>query len=106
MTRISSSPLPKLSMSLIPMTTTDDLEIPEFLRRDKDNKLPDVAPVVKPLVFSYSILDNSDNVGPHQTSRGYVKKNLPFVEPVAMNKDNEIHTAMGSRLGGKPLPIH
>jgi len=88
------------------MTTTDDLEIPEFLRRDKDNKLPDVAPVVKPLVFSYSILNNYDNVCPHQTFRRYVKKDLPFVETLAMKKGNEIHTAMEYRIGGKPLPIH
>ncbi len=64
------------------------------------------AQMPKPLVFSYTILNNYDNVCPYQTFRRYVKKDLPFVETEAMKKGNEIHSAMEYRIGGKPLPNH
>src|SRR5580692_6976144 len=84
--------------------STTDLNIPDFLRRAKDNKMQ--APAFKPIVYSYTLLNNYDNVCPFQTYRRYVKKDLPFVETEAMKKGNEIHTAMEYRIGGKPLPMH
>jgi len=81
---------------------TDTLDIPSYLRRDKDNKMPDMP--AKPLVFSYTLLHTYDDVCPYQTFRRYVKKDLPFVETPAMKKGNEIHAAMEYRIGGKPLP--
>jgi hypothetical protein len=78
-------------------------DIPDFLRvRPKDNQMP--TPAFKPLVYSYTLLNNYDRVCPYQTFRRYVKKDLPFVETEAMRKGIEIHTAMEYRIGGKPLP--
>jgi hypothetical protein len=58
----------------------------------------------KPLVYSYTLLNNYANVCPHQTYRRYVKKDQPFVETEAMKWGNAVHTALEYRLGGKPLP--
>jgi hypothetical protein len=58
----------------------------------------------KPLVYSYTLLNNYANVCPHQTWRRYVKKDQPFVETEAMKWGNAVHTALEYRLGGKPLP--
>ena len=58
----------------------------------------------KPLVFSYSLLNNYANVCPHQAYRKYVKRDLPFVESAAMKFGNDAHSALEYRLGGKPLP--
>ncbi len=72
-------------------------------------EIPDMPAVLdrrapKPLVFSYSLLNNYANVCPHQTYRKYIKKDLPFVESAAMKFGNDAHSALEYRLGGKPLP--
>jgi hypothetical protein len=68
------------------------------------DRRPAAARSQKPLVFSYSLLNNYANVCPHQAYRKYVKKDLPFVESAAMKFGNDAHSALEYRLGGKPLP--
>lgn len=58
----------------------------------------------KPIIFSYTLLNNYANVCPHQTYRRYVKKDQPYVESEEMKWGNAVHTALEYRLGGKPLP--
>lgn len=77
-----------------------DLAIPDFLRRDKDNKMP-VLP--KPLVYSFTLLSTADTCL-HRCYRQYVKRDIPYVETPEMKWGNEVHTAMEYRMGGKPLP--
>jgi hypothetical protein len=76
------------------MNAYDPGPIPASLTRGKP----------KPLVFSYTLLNNYENVCPHQTYRRYVKKDQPFVETEAMKWGNAVHSALEYRLGGKPLP--
>lgn len=59
----------------------------------------------KPLVYSYTMLNNYANVCPHQTYRRYIKKDQPYVESKEMKWGNAVHTALEYRLGGKPLPL-
>ena len=68
------------------------------------DRRPAAARSQKPLVYSYSLLNNYANVCPHQTYRKYVKKDLKFVESPAMRWGNDCHSALEYRLGGKPLP--
>lgn len=76
------------------MTAVEMPDIPASLDRRKP----------KPLVYSYTMLNNYANVCPHQTWRRYVKKDQPYVESEAMKWGNAVHTALEYRLGGKPLP--
>lgn len=85
------------------MTMTDDLAIPAFLLRDKDNKMPDVPALPKSLVYSYTMLNTADTCL-YRCYRQYVKRDIPYVETPEMKWGNEVHTAMEYRMGGKPLP--
>lgn len=85
------------------MTLTDDLDIPPFLRRDKDNKMPDVPALPKPLVFSYTLLKTADTCL-YKCFRQYIKRDLPFDKTPEIDWGNKVHEAMEYRLGGKPLP--
>jgi len=85
-----------------PMTDTFP-DIPAYLRRTKDNKMPEFAP--KPLTLTFTILNTYD-ICPHQMYRRYIKKDLPFVETPEMKWGNDTHTAMEHRMGGKPLPVN
>ncbi len=72
-------------------------------------ELPDIPASLdrrkpKPLVYSYSLLNNYANVCPHQTWRRYVKKDQPFKGSDASRWGDKVHEAMEYRLGGKPLP--
>jgi hypothetical protein len=58
---------------------------------------------VKPLVYSYSLL-NTWAICPHQCYRRYIKKDLPYVETPEMAYGNVVHKAMEQRLRGTPLP--
>lgn len=59
----------------------------------------------KRIVWTYSILNNYEQVCPHQTQHRYVLKSTKFVETVQMKWGNDVHTAMEQRVGyGKPLP--
>lgn len=84
---------------LLPMTAMEMPDIPGFL--DRRNPANGGA---RPLVYSYSLLNNYENVCPHQTWRRYVKKDLKYVESDPMKWGNDAHTALEYRLGGKPLP--
>lgn len=84
------------------MAMLDNIDIPGFLRRTKDNKMPN-AQFVKPLILTYTILNTYD-ICPHQMYRRYIRKDLPFVETPEMKWGNDVHTAMELRMGGKPLP--
>jgi PD-(D/E)XK nuclease superfamily len=75
-------------------------DIPDFLRRDKDNKLPQIA---KPIVYSYTMLSTADTCL-HRCYRQYIKRDIKYVETPEMKWGNEVHTAFEYRLGGKPLP--
>lgn len=84
---------------------TIDTTIPDYLRRDKDNRMPDVAPMTKPFVYSYTNLHCYDDVCPYQFFRTYIKKDIPYVATVEMDFGKKVHTAMEQRIGGgKPLP--
>ncbi len=83
------------------MLKPDFPDLPDFLRRPKDNRMP--APLPKPLVYSYTFLNTADNCL-HKAYRQYVKKDLPFVSTPEMDWGNKVHTAFEHRLGGKPLP--
>ncbi len=81
----------------------------ESRREAAMNEMPDIPAFLdrrkpKPLVYSYSLLNNYANVCPHQTYRRYVKKDQKFVETPQMKWGNDVHSAMEFRLGGKPLP--
>lgn len=76
-------------------------DIPAFLDR-RSPRGSGASP--KPLIFSYTMLNNYANVCPHQTYRRYVKKDQPYVESKEMKWGNKVHSAMEYRLGGKPLP--
>lgn len=78
-------------------------DIPDFLLVKNRAAMP-AAQFVKPLVYSYTLLNNYDGVCPYQTFRRYVKKDLSFIETPEMKRGNEIHSAMEYRIGGKPLP--
>lgn len=80
---------------------TDPLDIPDYLRRDKDNKMP--VPAFKPLVFSYTLLKTADTCL-YKCFRQYVKRDLPFDKTPEIDWGNKVHEAMEYRLGGKPLP--
>jgi len=80
--------------------TTIDLTIPDYLRRDKDNKMPEIS---KPLVYSFTMLNTADTCL-HRCYRQYVKRDIPYVPTPEMEFGNEVHTAMEHRVGGKPLP--
>lgn len=84
------------------MSTIECPDIPDFLRRTKDNKMQ--VPVQKPLVLSYTLMNTYDGICPHQAFRKFVKKDIPFIETPAMKRGIEIHAAMEYRVGGKPLP--
>jgi hypothetical protein len=79
------------------MTTID---IPDYLRRTKDNKMPEIS---KPLVYSFTMLNTADTCL-HRCYRQYVKRDVPYVETPEMKWGNEVHSAMEYRVGGKPLP--
>ena len=88
------------------MTMTDPLDIPSYLRRDKDNRMPAmpaVAPVFQPLTMTFTIMNTYD-ICPHQMMRRYIRKDLKFVETPEMRWGNQVHEAMEYRMGGKPLP--
>jgi hypothetical protein len=80
---------------------SDGLDIPAYLRRNKDNSMPEFAP--KPLVYSFTFLKTADSCL-YKTYRMYVKKDVPYFETPEMKWGNDVHTAMEHRLGGKPLP--
>jgi len=80
----------------------DPLAIPAYLRRDKDNQMPNLAQF-KPLVYSFTLLKTADNCM-YKAYRQYVKKDIPYVESKEMAWGNEVHSAFEHRLGGKPLP--
>src|SRR5580692_1273233 len=88
------------------MTTTDLPDVvPDFLNRRSQAK-PAGSPVAqfaKPLVYSYSLL-NQFNICPYQCFRRYVKKDIPYSETPEMAWGNKVHSAMEYRVGGKPLP--
>jgi hypothetical protein len=77
-----------------------DLGIPRYLRRDKDNKMPEFS---KPLVFSYTLLKTADTCL-YKCYRQYVKRDLPFDKTPEIDWGNKVHEAMEYRIGGKPLP--
>ena len=80
-----------------------DLDIPPFLRRTKDNKMPPLA--LKPFVWSYTNLHTYADVCQYQFFRTYVKKDIPYVASKEMEYGKQVHTAMEYRIGGgKPLP--
>jgi PD-(D/E)XK nuclease superfamily len=80
---------------------TDGLDIPAYLRRNKDNSMPEF--VSRPLVYSFTLLKTADSCM-YKAYRMYVKKDVPFFETPEMKWGNDVHTAMEHRLGGKPLP--
>lgn len=80
---------------------TEALDIPPYLRRNKDNSMPAFAP--KPLVYSFTLLKTADSCM-YKCYRMYVKKDVPFFETPEMKWGSAVHTAMEHRLGGKPLP--
>lgn len=82
------------------MTTIECPDIPAYLRRSKDNRMPDIA---KPVVYSYTMLNTADTCL-HRAYRQYVKRDIAYVETPEMKFGNEVHTAMEHRIGGKPLP--
>src|SRR5258708_25262580 len=77
-------------------------DIPDFLRRDKENKMP-AAQFVQKFPLTYTIL-NTYLICPHQMMRRYIKKDLKFVETPEMKFGNEAHAALELRMAGKPLP--
>src|ERR1700756_4776064 len=81
---------------------TDGLEIPDFLRRTKDNQMP--APTFKPLVYSYTLLKTADTCL-YKAYRQYVKRDLPFDKTPEIDWGNKLQEAMKYPLGGKPLPV-
>jgi CRISPR/Cas system-associated exonuclease Cas4 (RecB family) len=82
---------------------TNALDIPDCLRRTKDNQMP--ATFAQPLIFTYTMINTYD-ICPHQMYRRYVKKDLKFVETPEMRFGNEVHSAFEYRMGGKPLPLN
>jgi PD-(D/E)XK nuclease superfamily len=82
------------------LATPDPLNIPAYLRRDKDNRMPGFS---KPLTLTFTILNTYDTC-PHQMYRRYIRKDLPFVETPEMKWGNDVHSAMEYRMGGKTLP--
>jgi CRISPR/Cas system-associated exonuclease Cas4 (RecB family) len=82
---------------------TDALDIPDYLRRTKDNQMTATFP--QPLIFTYTMINTYD-ICPHQMYRRYVKKDLKFVETPEMRFGNEVHSAFEYRMGGKPLPLN
>lgn len=67
-------------------------DIPAFLDR-------------RPLVYTYTILNNYRNVCPHQMFRRYIARDQPYVETPEMKWGNQVHSAFEFRIGsGKPLP--
>ena len=80
--------------------TTIDLDIPDYLRRQKDNTLPQFA---KPLVYSYTLLKTADTCL-YKVYRQYIKRDLPFDKTPEIDWGNKVHEAMEYRIGGKPLP--
>lgn len=71
---------------------SDNADIPGFLDR-------------RPLIGTYTMLNNFDNVCPHQTWHRYILKDVPFVETPEMKWGNDVHSAFEYRIsGGKPLP--
>ena len=85
------------------MSTIVDIDIPPYLRRTEDNRMPE--PVFKPLVYSYTMLNTADTCL-HRCYRQYVKRDIPYVETPEMKWGNEVHAAMEHRMGGKPLPLN
>ena len=83
------------------MPASDDIDIPPYLKRNKDNSMPELAP--KPLVYSFTLLKTADQCM-HKMMRQYIRKDQPYVETPEMKFGNDVHTAMEHRLGGKPLP--
>lgn len=79
---------------------TTDLDIPAYLRRDKDNNVPGFS---KPLVYSFTMLKTADSCM-YKCYRMYVKKDIPYFETPEMKWGNEVHSAFEYRLGGKSLP--
>jgi hypothetical protein len=80
---------------------TTDLDIPDFLRRAKDNKMQ--SPAFKPIVYSYTLLKTADTCL-YKCYRQYIKRDLPFDKTPEIEYGNKVHEAMEYRLGGKPLP--
>jgi PD-(D/E)XK nuclease superfamily len=80
---------------------TDTLDIPDYLKRTKDNKMP--AQFAKPLVYSYTLLKTADTCL-YKCYRQYIKRDLPFDKTPEIDWGNKVHEAMEYRLGGKPLP--
>ena len=67
-------------------------DIPAFLDR-------------RPLVGTYTLLNNFKNVCEHQTYRRYVIKDQKYVETPEMAWGNKVHTAFEKRIGkGQVLP--
>lgn len=89
--------------------TAEQLDIPAFLLRKNwtDNMPPPLTQsLVKPLVWSFTLLNTYDDVCPHQTLRRYVRKDIPYVETPEMKWGNDVHAALEYRVGGKkPLPV-
>jgi hypothetical protein len=79
-----------------------DISIPDFLRRDKDNKMPPLP--AKPLVYSYTLLKTADTCL-YKCYRQYIKRDLPFDKTREIEWGKKVHSAMELRIGGKPLPL-
>jgi hypothetical protein len=75
-------------------------DIPDFLRRAKDNAVPEFT---KPIVYSFTLLKTADTCL-YKCFRQYIKRDLPFDKTPEIEWGNKVHTAMEHRLGGKPLP--
>jgi hypothetical protein len=82
------------------LATPDPLDIPAYLRRDKDNRMPEFS---KPLVYSYTLLKTADTCL-YKCFRQYVKRDLPFDKTPEIKWGEDVHNAMEYRIGGKPLP--
>ena len=80
--------------------STPDLDIPPYLRRTKDNKMPAFT---KPLVYSYTVLKTADTCQ-YKAYRQYIKRDIPFDKTPEIEWGNKVHEAMEYRIGGKPLP--
>jgi hypothetical protein len=85
------------------VAVSDSLDIPDFLRRDKDNNMPQPSAQPKPVVYSFTLLKTADTCM-YKCYRQYIVRDIPFDETPEIKWGNAVHTAMEHRLGGKPLP--
>jgi hypothetical protein len=61
--------------------------------------------VTRPIVGTFTLLNTYLNICPHQASKRYIEKVIPFSETPEIRFGNQVHTAFEHRIrGGKPLP--